>query len=94
MLLMDRFRRVWLHLSVKIGSRLRRRAMPGYSLLSVVNLCLHLVKVSVLIALWIGGNPFLQAGISLTATLIGAVIGFQLFCLIEWPHLIFLWPTL
>ena len=48
---MDRFRRVWLHLSVRFGSRLRRRAMPGYSLLSVVNLCLHLVKVSVLIEL-------------------------------------------
>ena len=54
LLLMDRFRGVWPHLSVKIGSRLRRRAMPGYSLLSVVNLCLHLVKVSVLMELWIG----------------------------------------
>ena len=91
---MDRFRRVWLHLSVRFGSRLRRRPMPGYSLLSVVKLCLHLVKVSVLIELWIGGNPLLEAGISLIATLIGGFIGFQSFCLIDWPHLIFMWPTL
>ena len=80
-------------LSVNIGSRLRRRAMPGYSLASVVNLCLHLVKASALIYLWIGGNPLLEAGISLIATLIGGFIGHQLFCLV-WPHLIFLWPTL
>ena len=91
---MDRFRRVWLHLSVRFGSRLRRRLMPGYSLLSVVNLCLHLVKVSLLIELWIGGNPLLEAGISLIAMLIGGFIGFQLFChIIDWPD-IFLWPTL
>ena len=91
---MDRFRRVWPHLSVKIGSRLRRRAMPGYSLLSVVNLCLYLVKVSVIIELWIGGNPLLEAGISLIAMLIGGFIGFQLFCHIDWPENFFLWPTL
>ena len=91
---MDRFRRVWPHLSVRIGSRLRRRAMLGYSLLSAVILCLHLVKVSALIYLWIGGNPLLEAGISLIATLIGGFIGFQSFCLIDWPHLIFMWPTL
>ena len=90
---MDRFRRVWPCLSVKIGSRLRRRLMPGYSLLSVVNLCLHLVKVSVLIELWIGGNPLLEAGISLIATLIGGFIGHQLFCLV-WPNLILLYPSL
>ena len=91
---MDRFRRVWLHLSVRFGSRLRRRAMPGYSLLSVVNLCLHLVKVSVLIELWIGGNPLLEAGISLIAMLIGVFIGFQLFANIDWPVELMVWPDL
>ena len=67
------------------GVQFVRRAMPGYSLLSVFNLCLHVVKVSVIIELWIGGNPLLEAGISLIAMLIGGFIGFQLLCHIDWP---------
>ena len=62
--------------------------MPGYSLLSVVNLCLHLVKVSVIIELWIGGNPFLEAGISLIATLIGSLIGLVIAHVYFFDHLV------
>ena len=72
---------------------MKSRAMLGYSLVSVVSLCLHVVKVSVLFYLWIGGNPILEAGISLIATLIGVFIGHQLFCLV-WPSLICLFPSL
>ena len=56
--------------------------MPGYSLLAAVNLCLHMVKVSVLIYWWIGGNPLLEAGISLIASLIGGLLGLELFKLV------------
>ena len=67
--------------------------MPGCSLLSVFNLCLHVVKVSLIIELWIGGNPILEAGLELIAMLIGWFIGFQFFCnIIDWPENFFLWP--
>ena len=72
------------------GVQFVRRAMPGWSLLSVFNLCLHVVKVSLIIELWIGGNPILEAGLELIAMLIGWFIGFQFFCnIIDWPEIFF-----
>ena len=83
-----RDRRVWPH-----GVQFVRRAMPGWSLLSVFNLCLHVVKVSLIIELWIGGNPILETGLELIAMLIGWFIGFQFFCnIIDWPENFFCGP--
>ena len=81
---------------MNIGSRLRRRAMPGfpgYLIGVILRLCLDLANMSVIVDLGVGGNPLIEAGISLIATLIGGFIGHQMFCLV-WPNLILLYPSL
>ena len=53
--------------------------MPEYSFLAAVNMCLHMVKISVLIYWLIGDIPLLEAALS---SLIGGLLGLDLFKLV------------
>ena len=60
--------------------------MPGF--LPVVTLCLRLANMSVAFYLLIGGNPWLEMGIDLVATLIGSLIGLVIAHVYFFDHLV------
>ena len=78
-------------LSVNIGSRRPRRAMPGfpgYLIGVIIRLCLDLANMSVIVYLLIGGNPLLEALIDLIATLFGSLIGLVIGWMFFFDHLL------
>ena len=60
--------------------------MPGC--LPVVTLCLRLANMSVAFYLLNGGNPWLEMGIDLIATLIGSLIGLVIAHVYFFDHLL------
>ena len=60
--------------------------MPGF--IPVVTLCLRLANMSVALYLLIAGNPLLETGISLIATLIGSATGLAIGWWFFFDHLL------